>query len=488
MNLSRRSMLLASAATAARSYLPGAIASAASARKLTATKRAMEVNGRAASMFALQGASGEDGVTLAPGERFAVTLENQCGEPTIIHWHGQTPPVSQDGVTDTGYEAPIANGAASPYDYAPRPGTFWMHSHLGLQEQRLMAAPLIVHTADDVRADVQEVVVLLHDFTFEDPEAIFARLTRGGRQANQAGMGMMSGSAMMRSGSAAEMPMSGNACGMAMGCGADLNDIDFDAYLANGRTLEDPQVVRVERGGQVRLRLINGATATSFWISTGILPAQLIAVDGDPVHPLDVSGPLPLAEAQRVDLMLRLPAGEGAYPIFAQREGDIARTGILLATSQAQISKTPQSAASASGAYTMSLETALRAQTPLANRPVDRVHQIVLAGGMMRYNWTINGRQWQNHVPLQVKTGERVAFDLFNRSMMSHPMHLHGHRFQVIEINGIPLSGAFRDTVLVPAMGHVRIAFDADNPGRWLFHCHNLYHMRSGMMTELRYG
>ena len=487
MKLSRRGVLLASAATTARAYFPGAVTYAASARTLIATKRSIEVNGKTASMFALQGMNGEDGITLAPGERFAVSLENRCGEPTIIHWHGQTPPVAQDGVTDTGYEAPIGNGAASPYDYMPRPGTFWMHSHLGLQEQRLMAAPLIVHTADDLRADVQEIVVLLHDFTFEDPAAIFARLAAGGNQASQGGMGMMGGGAMMGSGFAAQMPMGGNACGAAP-CGADLNDINFDAYLANGRTLADPQVIRVERGGQVRLRLINGASATSFWITTGTLPARLVAADGDPVQPLDISGPLPLAEAQRVDLMLKLPASEGAYPIFAQREGDIKRAGIILATPQAPISKVPQSAAFSSGAYTLSLEANLRARAPLAPRPVDRVHQVVLAGGMMLYNWTINGRQWQNHIPLQVKAGERVALDIFNRSMMSHPMHLHGHRFQVVAINGMSLSGASRDTVLVPAMGHVRIAFDADNPGRWLFHCHNLYHMAAGMMTEIRYG
>ncbi|MDE8343559.1 MAG: multicopper oxidase domain-containing protein, partial [Acidocella sp.] len=74
------------------------------------------------------------------------------------------------------------------------------------------------------------------------------------------------------------------------------------------------------------------------------------------------------------------------------------------------------------------------------------------------------------------------------RSMMSHPMHLHGHAFQVVAINGQAFNGAVRDTVLVPPMGNVRIAFDADNQGRWALHCHNLYHMMSGMMTEVRYA
>jgi FtsP/CotA-like multicopper oxidase with cupredoxin domain len=76
---------------------------------------------------------------------------------------------------------------------------------------------------------------------------------------------------------------------------------------------------------------------------------------------------------------------------------------------------------------------------------------------------------------------------LVNQSMMAHPMHLHGHVFQVIAIDGRPIAGAMRDTVLVPPMTRVRFAFDADNPGRWAFHCHNLYHMETGMMTEFRY-
>jgi FtsP/CotA-like multicopper oxidase with cupredoxin domain len=84
--------------------------------------------------------------------------------------------------------------------------------------------------------------------------------------------------------------------------------------------------------------------------------------------------------------------------------------------------------------------------------------------------------------------GQRVEIDLVNHSLMAHPMHLHGHAFQVLAVNGTPIRGAVRDTVLVtPMMGSVRIAFDADNPGRWAFHCRNLYHMMTGMMTEFRY-
>jgi FtsP/CotA-like multicopper oxidase with cupredoxin domain len=81
----------------------------------------------------------------------------------------------------------------------------------------------------------------------------------------------------------------------------------------------------------------------------------------------------------------------------------------------------------------------------------------------------------------------RVKIDLVNRTMMAHPIHLHGHVFQVIAIDGRPIQEAVRDTVLVMPMGRVRILFDANNPGRWPLHCHNLYHMVTDMMTEFRY-
>src|SRR5260370_8075394 len=88
-------------------------------------------------------------------------------------------------------------------------------------------------------------------------------------------------------------------------------------------------------------------------------------------------------------------------------------------------------------------------------------------------------------MPLMVAAGQRVAIEMVNHSMMAHPMHLHGHAFQVVALNGAALAGAVRDTVLVPPMGSVTIAFDADNPGRWAFHCHNLYPLITRVITQV---
>ncbi|WP_287788216.1 multicopper oxidase family protein [Acidiphilium sp.] len=472
--LSRRGLLGASAAgLAAFSRRPRAFAASPPLR-LTAGLRTLEVNGKSASVFGITGPDGTPGLVIAPGQRFAVTLANRAGEDTIVHWHGQTPPYLQDGVAETGGTL-IANGADQGYDFVARPGTHWMHSHHGLQEQMLMAAPLIVRAAEDVRADTQEVTVLLEDFAFRDPVEILAEL--GGHRGHGAAM---PGMTMTESG-AAPMTMGTSDPGATM----DLNDIEYDAYLANDRTLADPLVVRTERGGRVRLRLINGAATTAFWIDFGALDGTLIAVDGDAVRPLMVRR-FPLAQGQRADVLLDLREA-GAFPVLAQREGDRQRTGIILATPQAPIAKLAAEADSAAAAADLSLEARLSALQPLPPRRLDAVRRIALTGTMAPYVWSIDGRAWREHQPLVVSHGQRVELTMVNRSRMAHPMHLHGHHFQVTELGGKRIAGALRDTVLVPVNGSVTIAFDADNPGRWLFHCHNLFHMTTGMMTELVY-
>ena len=471
--LTRRRALAAGAASlAALPAWHGAFA--ATPRALTAETRTIEVNGRAAPVFGLRQPSGESGLVLEPGARFLVDLANRSSEDTIVHWHGQTPPPSQDGVTDTGYAGPIVAGASRLYDFAARPGTHWMHSHHGLQEQALMAAPLVVHSEEDRRRDAQEAIVLLHDFSFRSPAEILASVAAS----------MAHGGVNMPAGGHAGHSMAGMA--MAPG-GLDLNDFNHDAYLANDRTLADPQLVRAEPGGRVLLRLINGATSTAFWIELGALEATVLAADGNDVRPV-TGRRFPLAQGQRLDLLVTLPKSGGAFPVLAQREGDVQQTGIILATPGARIAKQAAQAAKAAGAIDLSLEGRLIATAPPPVRPAAVTHRVVLDGSMMPYRWSIDGRSWSDRQKLRATPGDRVEIEMVNRSPMAHPMHLHGHHFQVIGINGQALAGAVRDTVLVPVNGSVRIAFDADNPGRWLFHCHNLFHMATGMMTEFAYG
>ena len=489
--LTRRQILASSVAIAGTMpFLTKERAAAASEPRdaelrLTAGTRTLAVNGKAARVFGLVGPNGNPGITLSPGQRFHVDLVNRAGTSTIMHWHGQLPPWRQDGFPWP-QTPPIPAGDTRSYDYAPIAGTYWMHSHQGMQEQSLMTAPLIVRSAEDMRADRQEVVLMLHDFSFQTPDELLAGLTKSNGSQSAMPKSGMGNNMNMGSGSMGAMN-SGTMGAMNMGpaMAMDLNDIDYDAFLANDRTFSDPEVIRIEPGGRVRLRLINGASATQFWIDLGALSGTIVAVDGHPVRPVRGTR-LPLAMAQRLDVLIDLP-GNGPYPIFAQVEGKRARTGIVLAASGAPVSRLTAEAEENAPPVDLSLERRLEAVNPLAPRASDVTHRVILAGAMAPYAWSLNGEYWPNVTPLMIAHGQRVAIEMVNHSMMAHPMHLHGHAFQVVALNGAPLAGAVRDTVLVPPMGSVTIAFDADNPGRWAFHCHNLYHMMTGMMTEVRY-
>ena len=420
-------------------------------------------------------------------------LENRLDEETLIHWHGLTPPWQQDGVPHLS-QPPLAPGAAHDYDFPlDRPGTNWMHSHHGLQEQRLMAGPLIVRDPAEAGEDMQNVVVLFHDFTFRDPDEILAGLKGGGH--GGAGHGAAEHRpGLLRRMMETVMPMRGMDHGAghggmdhgAMGAGmVHLHDVDYDAFLANDRTLDDPEVFRVERGGRVRLRLINGATATNFWLDLGRLEGRLMAVDGMPVAPVDGQR-FEFAIAQRLDILIDLPADGGAWPVFAVREGERARTGFILATPRGTIEKVASDAAELVQPVGLALERRLRATQPLALREADRRHTVTITEAP-GYVWLLNGAAHGDHTALDVRAGERVEITFNDQTTMAHPMHLHGHHFQVVAINGERIAGAMRDTVLVPARGSVTIAFDADNPGKWALHCHHLYHMAGGMITTLEY-
>ena len=485
--ITRRSLLSGSAGLMMASSfatLPLRLEASAAAlpyTKLVVDRRTIDVLGKAASVFGIRQADGTPGLTLEAGVRFQVDVVNNAGEDVIIHWHGQKPLYNQDGVADANRPL-IANGATQGYNYAATPGTHWMHSHHLMQEQTLMAAPLVVHSADDAKMDVQDVTVMLHDFSFRDPAEILAELTGGKMPAHKmAGMNMTDTKA---SGGLTGMKMdSMKMDGMTMA--SDLNDIAYDAYLANDRTLDDPLVFRTERNGKVRLRLINGAASSAFWIDLGQIKGTLIAVDGIPVEPF-VGKRFPISMGQRLDVLVDVPTGN-SVPVFAQVEGKRERTGFFLAAVGTPVKKISGFAEAASDALDLSLEMKLRSLLVPLVRAADLDLKMAITGSMSPYSWSINNQVWPNVDRPVIKQGQRVAIEMTNETMMAHPMHLHGHHFQVIAINGKKIAGAVRDTVLVPPMGNVKIAFDADNPGRWLVHCHNLYHMATGMMTELVY-
>ena len=490
--LSRRDLLLT--ALAASTTLPTRARSQESPRADTSrdsgpttvlrlARRSIEVNRKPASVFGIRQPDGAFGLRTEVGNRFRVRVENRIDEPSLIHWHGLTPPWQQDGVPGVS-GPPIPAGASADYDFPLRfGGTFWMHSHQGLQEQLMMAAPLIIRDQRD-QPDQQEVIVMLADFSFTPPEQIFAELKKGGtsRPSQPA-----AAAANMKGMNRAEDKMTP---GMTMGAASakpDLNDVKYDAFLANDRTLDDPEVIKVEPGAHVLLRIINSSSMSAFHIDLGPLDGKLIAVDGFRVTPI-VARRFPIAVAQRLDIQLAMPRTPMVHPVLAVLEGERKQTGIILRAGDAPIARVPSEADRASLALTLDLERRLRAAEPLKPRKADRVHTLNLTGEMIGYVWSINNLVWNKDTPpLAIASGERVELVLVNRTMMPHPMHLHGHEFQVVEIDGKQFAGAVRDTVLVPPGRRVVIAFDANNPGLWAFHCHLLYHLEAGMFATFRY-
>jgi len=334
-----RGFLATTAAMAASTTLPSFALGQKAPLSLTATTRVLDINGRAATVYGLANATGRQGMVLDPGQRFRLDLTNSLDVETIIHWHGQIPPNEHDGVPNLPMPL-LQPGETRSYDYSPMPGTYWMHSHVPVQEMNLLAAPLIVLSAEDVVSDRQKVVMFLHDFSFWPAEEILAKITGGMPGHDMSAMGnAAAGSDAMagidRSGGGMSgMGMSGS--GVAMGgMVMDLNDFNFDAHLANDRVLSDPEVIAVETGGRIRLRVVNAAAATVFWIDTGDVPARLVAVDGHAVVPVPGSR-FGLAMAQRLDIEIDLPDA-GAPPVQALRGGARERSAIILATTGAEV-------------------------------------------------------------------------------------------------------------------------------------------------------
>ncbi len=452
MNLSRRGFLAAGAmAFAAPSF-------AATYPRLTIGSRILDVKGKAAKVFGIVGPTGKLGLDMVFGERFAFELKNDLAEETAIHWHGLTPPSTQDGVPHLS-AAVLKAGEARIYDFENnKAGTHWMHSHLGLQEQNLLAAPLIVRETATPVFDEQEHVVMLHDFTFRDPAEILAELQSGGGAHAAHNMGSMK----------------------------MVADIEYDAMLANDRTLDDPEILRVEKNGAVRLRIINASAATNLWIDLGELQGDLIAVDGNSILPFKASR-FPLAVSQRADIRLQVPQGSGGWPVLFQSEGSTLRSGIILQSGDGQVAKLSDQG-EAADVVDLAMEAQLKSLAQLRDEPATHSELVELTGGAENYAWGFNNKSMMHDVLFNVRQGERVEVVLRNMTSMAHPMHMHGHYFKVVGIGAKRIDGAVRDTVLVPIGEQVTIQFQADNPGNWAFHCHHLYHMNSGMMASIAYA
>ena len=430
---------------------------------LTAAAGTVDLAGRKVEAFLYDGQLPGKEIRVSKGDLLNVSLRNDLPEMGSIHWHGLTLRNDMDGVPGL-TQKPIAAGASFRYSFVvPEAGTYWFHSHSGLQLEKGLYAPLVVEDpAEPAVADV-EAVLVLDDWAQgvgPSPEAIYADLQANG-MAGMGGMGM------------GGMPTA------AQPLGTDGGDVPYPLHLVNGRPPEDPYVVEAKPGQRVRLRLINAGADSAYRFAVGGHRLTVTHADGFAVQPVEVNT-LVIGMGERYDVVVT--AGSGVFPIAVVRESKADPPARALL-------RTGPGATPALNARPAELDGRLLAYADL--RPTDAValpsgrpdvtFRYALGMQPSGYVWTINDRVYADRVPERVRMGQRVRLEFTNASMMFHPMHLHGHTFALAG------TGARKDTVNVAPMQTLSVDVQADNPGQWMIHCHNAFHLESGMATSLSY-
>ncbi|MBA0049086.1 multicopper oxidase family protein [Mycobacteroides sp. LB1] len=435
---------------------------------LTPAPTQIDLAGTPASTWAYGGRVPGQEIRVRQGEILRVQTVNNLPAPTTVHWHGLALRNDMDGVP--GLTQPeIPPTGVFDYEFAvPHAGTYWFHPHVGTQIDRGLYAPLIIEDPDEGANYDHELVVILDDWidgTGTDPDQVLEGLRAKGMPPMDHSMGGM--------GADPTAPL-----------GMDSGDVTYPYYLINGRVTADPQATTYRAGQRVRLRIINAGGDTAFRISIPGVPMTVTHTDGFPVQAYKADTIL-LTMGERVDAVVTIPGS--SVPLVAVPEGKNGFAQLILRSGDTPVRGRAEDAAMLMKSQ-MPLDTATLTAAPevqLQRREPDVTHDVRLAGPTGKYTWTINGKTYDPRDGLPVREGQRVRLRFVNDSMMFHPMHLHGHTFAVRDSNGG--FRARKDTVLVAPMKTVQVDFDADNPGQWLTHCHNIYHGESGMMAVVSY-
>ncbi|RAX46279.1 multicopper oxidase family protein [Arthrobacter sp. AQ5-05] len=428
---------------------------------------------------------GYNGSLVAPtlrgtvGDQLKVTVDNKLTESTSIHWHGLAMRNDADGVPGLTQEG-IGAGTNYRYDFKlPHPGTYWYHSHVEMQRERALYGALIIDDPQEPLAYDKEWVIVLDDWmdgVTGTPDDVLKELSGG--------MGNMGGMGGMDHGGADGPMAMGH---MLMGAtsdflGGDAGDAAYPLHLFNGTSAEKPETFTAKQGERIRLRVINAAGDTAYRFG---IPNQKLTVthtDGFPVEHTEVDA-IVLGMGERIDALLTV--GEGYTPVLALAEGKAQMAYGLLSTGSGTIPARADLPTALTGKVVDGGQLTADPSVNLAAKTPDRVHELRLTGGMMSYDWGINGHRFDMANPFEntfdLREGERVEVKFVNDTEMWHPMHIHGHTFQIGD------TGARKDTVIVRPQETVTVRFDADNPGQWLFHCHNAYHAERGMMGVFSY-
>ncbi|MEV5434428.1 multicopper oxidase family protein [Streptomyces sp. NPDC052682] len=476
---------------------------------LTAAPATLDLGGVSAATWAYDGQAPGKEIRISAGDTLVAALSNQLPgkNPTSVHWHGLALRSDMDGVPMV-TQRDVRAGSTFTYRFvAADPGTYWFHPHSGVQLDRGLYAPLIVEDPREPLSYDDEWVVVLDDWldgVTGTPDEVLAELRQGmgdmgGHGTSSSGSSSghdMSGHDMgdmdMDGMSASPSASSGDGEGMSMRfmlmdatsdlLGGDAGDVKYPYHLINGKVPADPDVYTGKPGRRVRLRFINAGGDTAYRVALGGHRMTVTHTDGYPVEHRQTDALL-IGMGERYDVLVTL--GDGVFPLVALAEGKKATGLALVRTGTGRAPSATVRPKELDG--TILTASALRAADAvrLPAKKADTVHRVELTGGMEKYDWAINGRKFDmrnpDAHPFLVEEGQRVRMDFVNTTEMWHPMHLHGHTFQ------LGSDGARKDTTIVLPKKTVSVVFDADNPGQWMLHCHNVYHGEVGMMALVAY-
>ena len=507
----------------------------------------VSIAGRTATAVTVNGSVPAPLIRLRQGQDVRIAVTNALDEDTSIHWHGVLLPFHMDGVPGVSFPG-IRPGETFVYEYPVRhAGTFWFHSHSGLQEQVGHYGPLILdpEDADPVAYD-REHVLVLSDWSFLHPHAIFRKLKQEAGYFNRQQQTL---AGLLRDGDPEEaMPFAERLTWDRMRMDpTDIADVTGAAYtyLVNGHGPEDNWTGLFEPGERVRLRVINASAMTVFNFRIPGLRMTVVQADGNNVRPVAVDE-FQVSVAETYDVIVE-PAADRAFAIVAE---SVDRSGMAVGTlaprpgmraeapplrprptlgmddmgmggmahgSEApgsmdhgamnmdhasrapagvqpgvgvdMLAAEPQDAAGKRGLGLEDVDHRVLVYSDLValepnpdTRPPARSLEVHLTGNMERFMWSFDGRKFSEIVePIRFARNERVRVTLVNDTMMQHPIHLHGHFFEVV--NGHAGHHPLKHTVNVLPGSKISFDLTADAPGDWAFHCHLLYHMHAGMFN-----
>jgi len=438
---------------------------------LEAAPTTLSLGGKSITTWTYNGGLPGPEIRLVEGDTLRVTVKNRLPEGTTIHWHGVPVKNAMDGVPDV-TQTPIKPGQDFTYEFlAPTAGTYFYHSHAGLQLDRGLYGPLIVKPTHETLKYDREYVLVLDDWLDGMPgmpEDAMKQLIAGGDHMNMGNTGSMDNMGNMEGKTTSPLVPP---------------DIVYPLYLINGKPSSAPMEMTVPASQKVRIRLINASASTIYRVALQGHRLTVTHTDGQPVEPVEVDA-IRIGMGERYDFLVETN-NPGVWQLAAQVEGTPQMVRAILRY-EGNTSPIPQATYQPPELMRQLLQySMLKAAPGLVVPPhadPDQTVPIQLSGGMGSYVWKMNDQIFAKAAKIAIGRNSLIRFQFKNESMMPHPMHLHGHFFQVDNGTG---RGPLKDTVLVDSMQQVTVNWISDNPGLWAFHCHNRYHEDAGMMRVI---